>query len=54
MPNPKVALIVGAGPGLGAALGRRFSAADFAVALAARKLPALTEIANRIGPKVHA
>ena len=28
MPNPKVALIVGAAPGLGAALGRRFSAAD--------------------------
>ena len=36
MANKETAVIVGVGPGLGAALARRFSTADFIVAIAAR------------------
>lgn len=54
MSGNEVALIVGVGPGLGAALARRFSAAGLAVAVAARDLPALTSLAAAIGPDVHA
>jgi len=54
MSDEKVALIVGVGPGLGAALARRFSAAGLSVAVAARDLQALTELAAMIGPDVHA
>ena len=36
MSEGKSCLVVGVGPGLGAAIGRRFAAAGYAVALAAR------------------
>jgi NAD(P)-dependent dehydrogenase (short-subunit alcohol dehydrogenase family) len=54
MSDNKVALIVGVGPGLGAALARRFSDAGLTVAVAARDLAALTSLASTIGPNVHA
>lgn len=43
-----VALITGAGPGLGAALGRRFAAGGFTVALAARQATAVDAAARTI------
>lgn len=49
----EVAVIVGVGPGLGAALARRFAAAGLSVAVAARDLSALTALAATIGPDVH-
>ena len=45
MEHPKLAVIVGAGPGLGRALARRFGAAEMNVALAARNLARLENIA---------
>lgn len=48
-----VAVIVGVGEGLGAALARRFADAGLSVAVAARDLPELTALANAIGPHVH-
>jgi NAD(P)-dependent dehydrogenase (short-subunit alcohol dehydrogenase family) len=44
----KVAVVVGAGPGLGAAIARRFASEGFAVALMARNLESLTQIQNQI------
>jgi NAD(P)-dependent dehydrogenase (short-subunit alcohol dehydrogenase family) len=49
----QVALIVGAGSGLGAALARRFSGAGMNVAVAARRQPDLAAIAKAIGPSVY-
>ncbi len=46
-------MIVGVGPGLGAALARRFADAGLAVAIAARDLSALSTLAGTIGPDVH-
>src|ERR1700730_18398621 len=43
----KVATVIGVGPGLGAALARRF-AADYAVALVARNAEKLIELAREI------
>jgi NAD(P)-dependent dehydrogenase (short-subunit alcohol dehydrogenase family) len=54
MANKETAVIVGVGPGLGAALTRRFSTADFIVAIAARDQSKLHAIASAIGPDVHA
>ncbi len=52
-----IALIVGVGPGLGAALGRRFAAAGMAVALASRDAGHLSAIAGEVaasGAAAHA
>jgi NAD(P)-dependent dehydrogenase (short-subunit alcohol dehydrogenase family) len=47
MADKKVATVIGVGPGLGAALARRF-AADYAVALVARNPEKLVELAREI------
>ncbi|MFN7087083.1 MAG: SDR family NAD(P)-dependent oxidoreductase [Burkholderiales bacterium] len=47
-------LIVGAGPGLGAALARRFVRAGMNVALAARNFGRLAEFASELGGKARA
>jgi NAD(P)-dependent dehydrogenase (short-subunit alcohol dehydrogenase family) len=47
MTDKKVATVIGVGPGLGAALARRF-AADYAVALVARNAEKLIELAREI------
>jgi short-subunit dehydrogenase len=47
MTDKKVATVIGVGPGLGAALARRF-AADYAVALVARNGEKLNEFAREI------
>jgi NAD(P)-dependent dehydrogenase (short-subunit alcohol dehydrogenase family) len=49
-----VALIVGVGPGLGAALARRFAQGGLAVAVAARRVDALNELAREIGGRAYA
>lgn len=49
-----VALIVGVGPGLGAALARRFAKGGLAVAVAARRVDALSELAREIGGRAYA
>jgi NAD(P)-dependent dehydrogenase (short-subunit alcohol dehydrogenase family) len=46
--NGQAALIVGVGPGLGAALARRFAAAGYATALVARTEEKVTAIAGKI------
>lgn len=49
------ALIVGAGPGLGLALARRFGREGFAIALVARREPVLAELAaqlDSLGPRL--
>jgi NAD(P)-dependent dehydrogenase (short-subunit alcohol dehydrogenase family) len=50
----KVALIVGVGPGLGAALARRFAKGGLAVALAARRPEPLAGLAQEIGGRAYA
>jgi len=49
-----VALIVGVGPGLGAALARRFAEGGFAVAVAARDAGRLRALAQEIGGRAYA
>jgi len=49
-----VALIVGVGPGLGAALARRFAQGGLAVAVSARRVEALTDLAREIGGRAYA
>ena len=49
-----VAVVVGAGPGLGAALARRFAAGGLAVAVARRRAEDLTELAEEIGGRAYA
>jgi NAD(P)-dependent dehydrogenase (short-subunit alcohol dehydrogenase family) len=49
-----VAIIVGAGPGLGTALARRFAGAGMAVAVARRDRAALDATVSRIGPAARA
>ena len=49
-----VALIVGVGPGLGAALARRFAQGGLAVAVAARRADALASLAKEIGGRAYA
>jgi NAD(P)-dependent dehydrogenase (short-subunit alcohol dehydrogenase family) len=51
MTQGETALIVGAGPGLGAALARRFKAAGMAVALARRDIDKLGPLAAEVGGK---
>ena len=46
MEQKQVALIVGVGPGLGSALGRRFARAGMNVALAARNGAKLEKLAS--------
>ena len=53
MKETKVALIVGAGSGLGAALARRFAGAGLSVAIAARRQPDLAAVAEAMGPNVR-
>ena len=48
-----VALIVGVGPGLGAALARRFAGGGLAIAVAARRVDALSELAREIGGRAY-
>ena len=50
----EIALIVGVGPGLGAALGRRFAKAGAKVALASRRKEPVEEIAKEYGAKAYA
>ena len=50
----EIALIVGVGPGLGAALGRRFAKAGAKVALASRRLEPVAEIAKEYGANAYA
>jgi NAD(P)-dependent dehydrogenase (short-subunit alcohol dehydrogenase family) len=47
MTDKKIVTVIGVGPGLGAALARRF-AADYAVALVARNAEKLVELACEI------
>lgn len=49
-----VAVVLGAGPGLGAALARRFASAGLAVAVARRQTAALTALAGEIGGRAYA
>ena len=49
-----VALVVGAGPGLGSALARRFAESGMAVAVARRKTDQLTDLAKDIGGRAYA
>jgi NAD(P)-dependent dehydrogenase (short-subunit alcohol dehydrogenase family) len=48
-----VAIVVGVGPGLGAALARRFAAEGMAVALAARKPEKMKDLAQEIGGRAY-
>ncbi|MEQ8587063.1 MAG: SDR family NAD(P)-dependent oxidoreductase [Thalassobaculaceae bacterium] len=52
--SEKVALIVGAGAGLSAALARKFASGGYAVALAARDPGKLSELAAETGAKAYA
>jgi NAD(P)-dependent dehydrogenase (short-subunit alcohol dehydrogenase family) len=53
MSQQEVAIIVGVGPGLGSALGRRFAAAGMAVAIASRDSEKIKALATAIGPNTH-
>lgn len=53
MSNP-VAVVVGAGPGLGSALARRFAEAGMTVALARRKVDTIEGLAEDIGGRAYA
>jgi len=48
MSESKVAVVLGAGPGLGAAVAERFAGAGFAVALLARKVETLGPVQERV------
>lgn len=50
----KVAVVVGAGPGLGAALARRFAAGGYKVAVARRRADDLAGLAEEIGGRAYA
>ncbi len=50
----KVAVVVGAGPGLGAALARRFAAGGFSVAVARRRRDDIAGLAEEVGGKAYA
>jgi NAD(P)-dependent dehydrogenase (short-subunit alcohol dehydrogenase family) len=48
--GPAVAVVVGAGPGLGTALARRFARAGMTVAVARRDRAALDAVVQKVGP----
>lgn len=50
MERPAVAVVVGAGPGLGTALARRFARAGMMVAVARRDRAALDVVVQKVGP----
>lgn len=50
----KVAVVVGAGPGLGAALARRFAAGGYSVAVARRRSDDIAGLAKDMGGKAYA
>jgi NAD(P)-dependent dehydrogenase (short-subunit alcohol dehydrogenase family) len=52
MSDRSVAVVVGAGPGLGASLARRFARADMAVAIASRNAERLKGLSASIGQHV--
>ncbi len=52
--SKSVAVVVGAGPGLGSALARRFAEAGMAVAVARRNSDKLSELATEVGGKAYA
>jgi NAD(P)-dependent dehydrogenase (short-subunit alcohol dehydrogenase family) len=52
--TPKIALIVGAGPGLSASVARKLAARGAAVALAARRLERIAPIAEELGGRAFA
>jgi NAD(P)-dependent dehydrogenase (short-subunit alcohol dehydrogenase family) len=54
MAQAGTAIVVGVGPGLGAALARRFARADMNVAVAARKSEKLAGLVNELGGKARA
>ena len=54
MAQQEIALIVGAGPGLSASLGRLFNKEGMKVALAARNMSKLGELANETGARAYA
>ncbi|MEE8506548.1 MAG: SDR family NAD(P)-dependent oxidoreductase, partial [Kiloniellales bacterium] len=49
-----VAVVVGAGPGLGSALARRFAVAGMAVAVARRRIDELAGLAEETGGRAYA
>ena len=49
----KVALIVGAGPGLGASLAKTFAQDGYDVALASRRAGSLSDLCSEIGAKQY-
>lgn len=51
--SAKVALVVGAGPGLGSAVARRFAQAGMTVAVARRSKDKLTALAEEIGGRAY-
>ena len=53
MDQPEVALIVGAGPGLGFSLARRFARAEMNVAIAARSAERLQTLAGGCSGITH-
>ena len=54
MAEPEVAVVVGVGPGLGAALARRFAKAGLKVAVAARRRERLAPLAEELGASAYA
>jgi NAD(P)-dependent dehydrogenase (short-subunit alcohol dehydrogenase family) len=52
--NKAVALVIGVGPGLGAALARRFAREKMSVALAARRVDKLKDFARETGGRAYA
>lgn len=53
MPGKETALVVGVGPGLGAALARRFAGEGLRVAVAAREASRLSDLAEEIGGRAY-
>ncbi len=54
MPRPEVAIVIGAGPGLGSALARRFARAGMQVAVARRNADKLATLTRELGGNAHA
>jgi len=54
MPKPELAIVVGAGPGLGSALARRFASAGMKVAVARRSAEKLAPLVKELDGKARA